>query len=81
MEWTIEMGVQNRHDEHNVTKKRRQSPRVCHNAAVLRWQLFNIYEWNKLLPNRTWAVANDFHFGKRRGRQNRLEQPEDPRHD
>jgi hypothetical protein len=58
----------------------KRSPCVLHGSAELRWQFFIIDERKKLLPDRARTVANNFHLGKRRRRQNRFEEPEDPRH-
>jgi hypothetical protein len=61
--------------------KRRRSPRVLHNAAVLLWQFFDINKRKKFLPDRARAATDDFHLGKGRGGQNGLEEPEEPAHD
>ena len=72
-----------KNEEHVYNKHRRvtnRSPCVLRNSAILRWQFFIIDEGKKLLPYRFRTVADDLHLGKRRSGQNRLEEPEDPRH-
>lgn len=64
----------------SIEDRQKRSPCVLHGSAVLRWQFFIIDKRKKLLPDRARTVADNFHLGKRRRRQNRLEEPEDPRH-
>jgi hypothetical protein len=75
--------VVSKNEEHVYSKHRRvskRSPCVLRNSAILRWQFFIIDERKKLIPYRFRTVADDLHLGKRRSGQNRLEEPEDPRH-
>jgi hypothetical protein len=64
----------------SIEGRQKRSPCILHGSAVLRWQFFIIDKRKKLLPDRARTVADNFHLGKRRRRQNRLEEPEDPRH-
>ena len=66
------------HDKHQKVTKR--SPRVLRDSAILRRQFFIVDERKKLLPYRFRTVSDDLHLGKGRSGQNRLEEPEDPRH-